>query len=62
MSKKILFNKMFSCDDVAEIKDILVVFSPTFGKSRIAGEELSTPLVFKKGEIVNVDLRISIET
>ena len=62
MSERVLFDKSFSCDDVAEIKDILVVFSPTIGKSKGIGEQLVSPIIFKSGEIVNINLCISVET
>ncbi len=62
MSENILLNKKFSCDDVTDISDILILFSPKFGKSRGVGEELNTPIVLKKGEIININLMVSIET
>ncbi len=62
MSENTLLNKMFSCDDVTEINNILILFSPKFGRSRGVGEKLNTPIVLKKGEIIKVNLKVSIET
>ena len=61
MSDRVLFDKSFSCDDIAEIKDIFVVFSPTTGKSKGVCEQLDSPVTLNLGEKINIKLRIRFE-
>lgn len=62
MSEKVLFEKTFCLNDVLEIKDLLIVFSPAIGKSILAGEQFDNPILLENGKNVNVNMVISVET